>query len=244
MHDIPKIPSRRLLKTGVIAATLALAGAAGAALFDGEPGEETRSLGVFTGVECPVSGEFEFVRADECSLRIEAPKDVIRSLQTEIKDGTLVVTLGSPRDSGVKFIVSAPALHKIALGGGGDPRIHVSSRSAIRSPALHLAVAGRLSGEVEIDTPKLSTHVAGGGQLGLKGRAEEHKIRVSGDVRIEAASLAASDVDVQVSGSSVLKLDAEQTLSVLVNGSAKVLYRGEPKIRGLKVNGSGKVEKL
>jgi hypothetical protein len=211
---------------------------------------ETRDVSqAFDEVRLGGDVDLELSQGDAVSLVIEAPREDLSSIESEVKDG--VLTLGR-QDSGnwnfsrwfgrhpaARAFLTAPAIERLVVGGSGTA--HAGTWS---SHALEVRISG--SGDVRFDrltATRLRCDVVGSGKVVLAGSASNQRIRLAGSGDYRAANLKSQAATVSISGSGSAELWAERTLDARVVGSGDVRYYGTPTVTK-SVSGSGSVTAL
>ena len=83
----------------------------------------------------------------------------------------------------------------------------------------------------------------GSGSTKVAGKTKTCNLVVNGSGGVAADGLECDSADVAINGSGSVGLAKIASLNVQINGSGNVKYRGEPTLRGVAVNGSGKLIK-
>ncbi|MGF1605607.1 MAG: head GIN domain-containing protein [Rhodothalassiaceae bacterium] len=190
---------------------------AGPALAD----QETRSLEAFKEIKISGSMDADVRLGDTHRITIEADRETLARIETEVRDGVLHVKerdrRGWGRRGSVDLAIVTQALDGVTLSGSGD----VTARN-IDTDAFHLRISGSGDGD-------------------LAGRCGTLKIVVSGSGDVDASGLECDDVDVSISGSGDAEVYARRDVSVRVSGSGDVDIYGGGRLTNSKVSGSGDV---
>jgi hypothetical protein len=215
-----------------------------------EPVRETRELAQpFDEVRLDADIDLELSQGDAASLVIEAPREELASIKSEVKDGVLVLGRQDSRSSNFSWwlhlhhtpraLLSAPSIERLLVDGSGS--VHAG---ALTAHALEVRSAG--SGDVKIDrlaATRLRCDVAGSGKVVLAGSVTNQRIRLAGSGDYRAPDLKSETATVSVSGSGNAELWAERTLEARISGSGDLRYYGTP-IVTKSVSGSGSVTAL
>jgi putative autotransporter adhesin-like protein len=120
---------------------------------------------------------------------------------------------------------------RIALkGAAGDCDLKVSGSGIVDATALACDSSARVG-------------VHGSGSTKVAGKTRTCNLEVNGSGAVAADSLECDSAEVAINGSGSIGLAKLASLSVQINGSGNVKYRGEPTLRGIAVNGSGRLIK-
>jgi hypothetical protein len=110
-------------------------------------------------------------------------------------------------------------------------RVKVTSSG---SGALTATVAGA----------NLEVTMSGSGSVRLKGKTGMTDISMSGSGGLHADGLATDEAKVDISGSGLVEIHVDKTLSAVVSGSGGVHYSGNGSLSSVSTSGSGRVRKV
>ena len=115
---------------------------------DGSVQTRTDEISDFNQIQIGTFGEFIIQQGDEESLTIEAPRDYLRYITTEVDDGVLFIDtrrgfLGTPVRQ-VTYNITVKDLNEISLSGAGVIKIY-----ELETDQLDLILTG--AGSVEVD---------------------------------------------------------------------------------------------
>ncbi|RPD47846.1 DUF2807 domain-containing protein [Hymenobacter sediminis] len=201
---------------------------------------ETRTLSSFNRIELKVDGEVIITQGPQQEVRVEAQRNILDVLETEISGNELEIEYGNVnvRDHDpVKVYVTVPALTEVHVSGSGKIR----SAAPWSAEKFEVKVSG--SGEADISFTQITslrTDVSGSGEVRLAGASQSHNISISGSGRVAAYDLNTQDSYVSISGSGRSYVLATRTLNADISGSGSVYYRGTPAVNS-RISGSGKV---
>ncbi len=234
-----------------------------------EPVHETRDvLQPFNEVHVAGDFDLEITQGDTVSLSIDAPREDLLHIGTDVMDGVLTLRWEEPwsfkfwgwfSHSTPRARLSAKAIDRLTVTGSGhihsgswstealDVRISGSGTvelEALKAASLRCDVSG--SGTVKLDglrAARLSCDVAGSGHVLVAGSATHQRIRISGSGDYLAKELDSQTAYASISGSGDAELWVQRTLDAHVTGSGSVRYYGAPTLRQ-SVSGSGRVASL
>jgi hypothetical protein len=227
----------------------------------GEGSVVTKTLKVkdFDGVALKGSFNVE-VNEGANSLVAKGHGNIIDRLETEVKDGVLILELGkgSYRDFELTVIVTTKMLEKVKVAGSGN--IQLGTFSGLNNLDVSVAGSGdlkstgmlKMSGDcqasiagsgdisIRVEVKKLDVNIAGRGNVKVSGSAEEQEISITGSGDYRGSKLSSKTADISISGSGDVKVDVSNKLDVSIAGSGNVTYSGAPSVDS-KVKGSGDV---
>jgi hypothetical protein len=203
---------------------------------------ETRDVHNFTAVVVSGIGNLRVEQNNDPSqpesLLIEADKDALQLIRSEVRNETLVLRLDwdwwNPArwidwlfmDKTVRYTVRLNRVSGLSINGSGS----VTGRTLkTERCALSVSGSGKFSLE-DLQTVELETRISGSGDISLSGAAGNHAVRISGAGRVRALDLETQSTRVRISGSGRADIKALDTLEVEISGAGDVRYLGSPRI--------------
>lgn len=110
----------------------------------------------------------------------------------------------------------------------------------VECPSTSLDLYG--SGKIDCNmiTETITTKIAGSGQINVEGIASTASHTIIGSGRLKSEELITDHCSVEISGSGIAEVNADQSLNVVIAGSGIVYYRNDPQITK-SISGSGKL---
>jgi Putative auto-transporter adhesin, head GIN domain len=180
---------------------------------------ESREVSGFEEIVLDGSGRVEVAVSGSESLTIEAEDNIMPLLETQVRDGRLV--LGNTRSISptvdVVYTITAATLDGLDISGSG-----VVVATGVDGTDFNVDISG--SGNVELE----------GTLSGLL------SVSISGSGEFDGESLSSPEGRVDVSGSGNAVVNVTDSLAVSVSGSGDVSYIGQPTVDSA-VSGSGNV---
>ena len=206
---------------------------------DGPLVEEIRILPDFESVKLKGSMDITLIESTEFKVLIEAQNNLMSDIETRVSGDELIIDMDHCFKSfeAIHVYVYAPVFKGVNLNGSGD----IDAEGTITTTYMDLRISG--SGNVDMDlvTDKVKIDVNGSGNVHLNGTATEQEIFVNGSGDVNNFDLWTSITAIDISGSGDCRIYVEDELSVKINGSGDIYYKGYPTITDLIVNGSGEV---
>jgi hypothetical protein len=213
---------------------------------------ETREVGGFNEVILDEYGELILTQGAVPSLTIEADEDVLSRIETEVKDGTLIMGIGGTwwdklgmaiNDvlSGRKIVYQLTVVELTGVTVRGAGRVKCAE---LRTDRLSVRVAG--AGEVTIgslSTGQLGVDVPGAGRVQLAGQATEQRVSLTGAGSYRAPQLESQKAQVRLTGVGSATVWAVQELNVTIQGVGTVEYYGSPAVQP-SITGLGRLVSL
>lgn len=205
------------MRAPLILALLLAAGTASAA-------DQTRTVAAFNGVS--VQGPINMVvnAGKAQSLVIQGEDKFIRSVESKVVNGTLVLSFPKNYKGDVnsdsRILISVPALRSFYVEGAGYAELN------------------DLSGD------SIDIGFQGAGKLVAKGSVKLLKLQAQGVGDVDTKDLKAERADVSFEGIGAVKVHASDRLDAVVQGMGSLAYYGNPKTVNKTVEGIGSVKSV
>jgi hypothetical protein len=193
---------------------------------------QTRSDDVsgFNRISIETFGEFIIKQGDDESLTIEAPRDYLRYITSEVKNETLIIStrrgfLGGPVHQAT-FTIMVKNLDDISLSGAGAIKVF-----SLETNTLDINLTG--AGSIEIDeltAERLEVNLASAGAIIIAGTVEKQEINLTGVGSFEGGDLKSKDVEIRLSGAGSAIVWAEDDLDVEITWIGSVSYFGNQNV--------------
>jgi len=207
---------------------------------------ETRALTGFEGVSIKSAGRLVLTQGSEESLTVEADDNLMAYIRTEVRGGTLEISAekdGESYDLGpsqqIVYRIGVIDLAEIGVFGAADIEM-----IALNTDRLNLDLMGAADVEIaNLTADQLSVSVPGYANLTLSGTVTSQDLTWLGAGDYDGRDLRSETVEIDVLGSSSLKVWATGSLDVSIAGSGSIEYYGRPTITQT-VTGSGSIKSL
>lgn len=182
---------------------------------------ETRDVGDFTGLDLRGSATVKISVGQPASVVLELDDNLLPFIETEVRDGQLVIdSKQSYRSShGLNVSITVPELHQVAVNGAGDVSI------------------------VNLDSDQFDVDLNGSSDLTAIGSARQLSVTINGSGTVDMQDVVANEATATIRGSGDIRLQVVEKLSATILGSGDIRYRGTPEV-DQNVQGSGSVEPL
>ena len=190
--------------------------------------EEFRQLTDFERIELLGSLDVKYTQADSFSVRVDAPVDVLKKVETRVIGNKLVVNMkgsdkfinfGVSRSDNVTVYVTSPDFLGIELKGSGD----FECKNLLDTDNLDISLKG--SGDINFDDiicDQVNVSLVG-----------------SGDVGIKNVKTIRSNIELVGSGDIKMKFDDSGVVESRLVGSGDITLKGKVKNLKNNVRGSG-----
>lgn len=181
-------------------------GGSGDAIEPGELTKETRKLDTFNSITARGAIDIEYFISDSSYIEIEAGKNLLAHLQTEVNDKKLKIQLDNA--GGQPFFSKENRTFHFQPNDGiiGSPNIKVK----VYSPSLEeISTAGSTDFKADSlnTTEKLKVSTAGNADINIKHAAcKDAKIEIAGRSDIEIGNITCQILKIETAGNGDLKL--------------------------------------
>jgi hypothetical protein len=207
---------------------------------------EDRVVADFDAVTFSSFGDLIIQPGERPSLSIEAEDDILRTLRTEVRNGTLYIESVQPGGWGglrptrpIRFTVTVVDLTAVELSGAGN--IWVNGLATDRLQA-RLSGTGSLSLS-DLQAQALVTNLSGAGSLKASGTTDRLDTVMSGVGSFDGGALQSGSAEVTVSGTGSATVWATDRLHATVSGVGSIAYFGRPDVTKV-VSGLGNIRAL
>ncbi len=180
---------------------------------------ETRSVNDFQNVYHAGVAQIFLSRGPQEDLRIEAQRNVLDALETEVSNNTLTIEFNRCVNTieDVKIYITIPEIRTLELVGVGSIE---------------------MQDDFELD--ELQVTLTGVGDFILRGIADMLSIDLLGVGDIHAFELVSDRCDIELLGVGDVEVFASDQLDIRITGNGNVFYKGDP-IVNTTITGSGTV---
>jgi len=202
---------------------------------------QTRQVSGFDQISLHAQRYNELVikQGEQESLIIEAPKDILKRIETRVTQGRLTINLkGSWQDrirDTVGTSLTKPTIrYRVTVKNLTHLEIVSSGRFGIgHLETERLTVVFRGAGEMLLGALKakwLQVDFPGAGKLEVAGQVNEQTVTLSGAGEYDAPKLSSQKASVTINGVGKAAVWAEEELHVTIRGAGRVSYYGSPRI--------------
>ena len=210
--------------------------------------EEQRELSGFERIEQLGSLDVKYRQGGAFSVRVEAPKDVIKDVETIVRGNCLVVKMkgegsvvnfGVADSDGVTVYVTSPDFLGIELKGSGD----FTCEGPLDTDNLDIWLKG--SGDItfyEVICDRADIQLVGSGDVKVKQlTAQQTAVEVVGSGDVEVAQRQVEQTSIELKGSGDIKMSCTQcgSVSTRLMGSGDITLKGDVATLDSSTRGSG-----
>jgi hypothetical protein len=195
---------------------------------DGDVVKEKRDVSGFLSLE--VKGAFEvfLFQGKSESLTVEADKNLMTIIKTEVKGDKLRIYTDESIKSFTKMNIylTFEDLEMIDLSGA----VEISADEKLRFEELSLDGSGASELDLIMEVASLNADFSGASEINLAGSAQSAIFDISGASEIDAYDFEIKHCELDVSGASDARIYVTDNLEVSVSGAATVRYKGNPQL--------------
>lgn len=184
------------------------------------------------------------VRQDAApSVRVQTDENLQQYMDIGISGGTLNIKTksGYNLDPSKELVVyvSAPQLKDLSVTGASK----LLGEGTFTGKDLRLSATGASEIDMNIEVSKLKTELSGASTLRLKGKAESVSTEASGASKILCGDLNTDETQLDLSGASNARVNANKKLVIDASGASDVEYSGNADVNQ-KSTGASSVKKV
>lgn len=182
---------------------------------------ETRDVGDFTGVDLRGSANVTIAVGQPASVVLELDDNLLPLIQTEVRNGQLVIDNKKSYSSsrGLSVSITVPELNQLAVNGAGD-----------------ISIVNLNSDQFEVD-------LNGSSDVTALGSARKLAVTINGSGTVHLEDVVTNEATATIRGSGDIRLHVVEKLSANILGSGDIRYRGTPQV-SKSIQGSGSIEPL
>lgn len=195
--------------------------------------EDARPVSNFDKLSLNGIGDLILTQGDQESLRIEGEDNILEQIDTQVQDGTLVISLKDPNweetirpTKRVVYHLSMKNVHQLELTGVGS--INIGQLKTDQLEILSSGVEGIDIGRLSAQTLKVA--LQGEGQCNLAGEVDSQQVELSGTGQYNAARLQSQNAAVDLSGAGSASVWVEHSLTANLSGTGSLYYYGDPQV--------------
>lgn len=204
---------------------------------------QDRQVPSFHAVKVSGGLDVELSQGNTQKLQVEADKDIISHIRTEVTDG--VLNIYREKDgyikisTGVKIRLTFQNLDAITAEGGCE----IKSLGKINFSTLKLDLSGGCDLMLDCKADMIICDLSGGCKAEFKGEAVNCNINGSGGCEVKASELKLKNCAIDASGASEVTVNVTGDLSITANGASDVTYYGNPAKVSRNAHGASKINK-
>ena len=206
---------------------------------------EKRTTASYDGIAITGFFDVELVSGKEGNITIKGEENLLPYIKVEVVDKVLKISteknkyISTSKGSEIVIVVPFESIDQVSLTGSGD----VVTKNSIKSKSFSAKLIGSGDMNLDVESNDFDVNLSGSGDMVLTGKTENFNSNLNGSGDIDAGDLKAKNAKITVSGSGDNSVFCSESLHARVSGSGDIEYKGDPKKKDTKVNGSGNISK-
>lgn len=186
-----------------------------------------RQVASFTGLSVSGALTVFVMQGEEQSVKLTADANLLPLIDTKVIGGTLHISTkrGVSNYEKLNVYIVVPQLSSVDLSGACS----LSSKGKLRADNMEIETSGASDVNMELECEDLELDLSGASNITLKGSAENVEIDASGASSVKAYSLVSERADIDVSGSSGVRITVQNQINAKASGASSVNFKGNPK---------------
>ncbi len=211
--------------------------------------EENRPVKSFERIRLQGSPDIKYTQGKTCSVRVKAPKNIIKKVETRVEGNCLVVSLKDNRvfsfstikNDEITVYVTSPDLIGVEVQGSGD----FECKTLLDTDNMEISLRG--SGDVnfsDIICDRIKTSLVGSGDIDIKKvTAQQSSVELvgSGDVAVKQYNVKQTQLELKGSGDIKVVCDHCDVVNCRLVGSGDITLSGTVKKLNKTTRGSGDI---
>ncbi len=204
---------------------------------------EIREVPYFNAIAVSSSIDLSITMGDDFHVEVEADDNIIEHIETETRGDELIIGLKSkgisirnPKEMNV--YVTLPELLSLTASGATD----VTVNNTIDQATIRIKASGASDITLPVNVEYLELDLSGASDARISGLANATKATLSGASDLKNSDLVTGTLDVNLSGSSNLKIKVNENITGKLSGASDLVYEGNP-TTDLKTSGASSVKK-
>jgi hypothetical protein len=190
-------------------------------------GNEVRKLGAFHSVDVAGNIELTLKKDSLQEATISSPNDFFSKVITKVENGVLYIySDGILLNRTIKVTLSSDSIKSLTAKGA----CKINSDNQLITPEFSIELLGASDAELDLKVAgQVTLDTKGASKVELKGSCNTLKLTGEGASDIEAESLIAKDVFINLSGATHADIYASESLNAEAYGASHIDCKGHPK---------------
>ncbi len=199
-----------------------------------------RTVSEFRTLEVSGGAHVKLFQSDSLSLTVEADDRDQKHIVTEMNGDRLIIKTEGNIDEDYKITLNYKTIQMIDASGSA----HVSTGNTLNGTDLEVVTSGASRALLDVVLKNLKSNVSGASTLSVSGATENHTSEVSGAAALKAAKLSSLSTDLNTSGASSAKVNANKKLNITAGGASSVKYYGTPEEKNITAGKASSIDQI
>ncbi|MFH0894691.1 MAG: head GIN domain-containing protein [Bacteroidota bacterium] len=182
--------------------------------------KQARPLKDFDGIKC--SGAFNVIlkQGSEFSVEVETDENLQEKVITEIKSGTLCMSMNGKVShmSKLNVYITLPELNRMDASGACE----IEFENRMNAKTLDMDLSGAVSVKANLNAKSINGDISGAVNLKMEGTADELNLKASGAVEIKGLGLICGKADIDASGAAYIEINPATDLHSKTSGASSI----------------------
>jgi len=203
-----------------------------------------RQVSDFDSINLSGIGRMFIEFGDQESLRVQAEDNIMPYIETEVRGGTLVISIkrrvNLQPTKPINYYLTVKQLESVTVSGAGNIEIEELTTDRF---SINISGAGGIDiGNLEAEN--LGVLISGLGDLTINnGTVNFQEVDLSGSGNYDALGLESIEANVDLSGLGSASIWATGKLDVVISGVGSVQYKGDPVVNK-DISGLGSISQI
>ncbi len=208
---------------------------------DGNVTRQERNVGEFDRVRGTSGLDVYLTEGSESKVVVEADANLLEIIETEVRDGQLIVTTAENigRSKAKKVHVTFTKLTGVESSSGAD----VEGRSVIKSQNLSLSSSSGSDLKLELFSENVTAETSSGADMTLSGKAANLEAKASSGSDLNAKNLVVASCDARASSGADITVNVKDRLVAESSSGGDINYYGDPAAVSNNNSSSGNLNK-
>lgn len=204
---------------------------------------ETRKVKDFEKIEVDGIFEVDVTYGSKESVEVEAPKNLLSSINLNVKSGTLVIEMDDNKSyktqGGIKIHITTAKLYGFEISGASSVKLN----NTLKDDQFSLSSSGAANFGGKVDVENAEIELDGASSVNLSGSAASANLTLSGASQLEDYDFEIKNATVDLSGASAAQITSLNSLKGEVSGASSLEYKGSPKVKSVSVSGAASLDR-
>ncbi|MES2730686.1 MAG: PspC domain-containing protein [Bacteroidota bacterium] len=187
----------------------------------------------------------EVNQGNEFKVMASGDRHDVNDLEVEVNEGTLKIGYDDNhpfqfnRHKRVTLHITMPRLRSVEFSGASRSTIH----GFHSNEPIFIDISGASKSDINLSASSLDMEVSGASVVNIKGQSQRLKADISGASTLDTYELSAKQVEIEATGASTARVNAEESLTAEASGISNIHYRGNPRTLNNDTSGASSVKK-
>ena len=186
---------------------------------------EKRNADSFTAVNVGGGFDVEIKKGTATSLTVEADDNIIKAVETEVRGGTLHISLKkfNVTNAHLKIYIIAPSIKDIDASAGATVTVK-DGLTATNEINLEASSGSKIT--TAVDAPSIIAHSSSAGEIIVNGHTKNFNAESSSGASVKATDLLSENATANASSGASAHVNSSVSLNATASSGGSVHYKG------------------